>query len=79
MTCSHPFHQSVYSLSSLLILGETTEVFKVIREEKKLITTTVEEEEDDDDVRSAESQVIERTFGYSDIDSEEPPDSDYNP
>jgi hypothetical protein len=48
---------------------ETTEVFKVIEDTEPLI---------EEDRMSGESQVFEATFGMSDLESEEPPDSDFN-
>ena len=50
---------------------------------KKVVTKTVEVIEDtepliEEDRMSGESQVFEATFGISDLESEEPPDSDFN-
>ena len=50
---------------------------------KKVVTKTVEVVEDtepliEEDRMSGESQVFEATFGISDLESEEPPDSDFN-
>jgi hypothetical protein len=48
---------------------EITEAFKVIEDTDPLI---------EEDRMSGESQVFEATFGMSDLESEEPPDSDFN-